>query len=303
MFTKILKKLYIQIANPRYHLSSLFIYRFHWLISKINILKKNKNFQEGVLIWDIRSNPTTFDIVYYIYLAYVFFDKKNIKKFDVLILIPKSYVFNYRNKDYSKFVSGKDMQKRIHSMIVPILYSFNCIKKVTIINCKKTIFNISKLKVTFPEFYNPYYYFLYGFESYKDVYKLLKKNVNYNLYSKSKISREKILNEITNGSDINDYITFTLRDYGYAPIRNSSSSIIKLIYDFSKEINKKLILVPDNIEELKHYEIPSDVLIHKGARKNIDMRIALYQFSEVNIFMQSGPSDLSHFKNHNFKLG
>ena len=90
MFTKILKKLYIQIANPRYHLSSLFIYRFHWLISKINILKKNKNFQEGVLIWDIRSNPTTFDIVYYIYLAYVFFDKKNIKKFDVLILIPKS---------------------------------------------------------------------------------------------------------------------------------------------------------------------------------------------------------------------
>tara|TARA_B100000212_G_scaffold337353_1_gene312054 strand:- start:2837 stop:3931 length:1095 start_codon:yes stop_codon:yes gene_type:complete len=296
MIRKILKRLLNEITNPSFGLTRKTIYYFHALLSKANILKHHKNNKKGVLIWDIRSNPITFDIIYLVYIGYRFFHNKNIKEFDVIIFIPKDYIFkSYTWEEYSRYLSGRDLKKRINNMLIPILIHFNCIKKVRILDNKKKLLNVCNRIVTFPEFYNPFYYYKSGFDSYKTLYKLLKRNIYPNPYISSPRSRYKILSEVSKNSEIKSYITFTLRDYGFAPKRNSSTSQIKLIYDFSKNINKKLILIPDQISKLSNYEIPSDVLIHNGARKSIDKRIALYQFSELNFFVQAGPSDLSHF--------
>ena len=295
MLRKILKRLFNEFRNPSYDFSLRIIHNFHFLLSKINIFN-NKNFNKGVLIWDIRSNPITFDIIYLVYLAYIFFCNRNIKVFEVLVFIPKNYIFKSISfGGYSNFVTEKDLEKRIHNLLIPILSSFNCITKVTIIKDRKTLLNNYKLKVTYPELYNPYYYFTSGFRSYKFMYKSLKINNINNPYLLTTISLYEILSSLSLKHEINEYITFTLRDYGYEPKRNSSSSQIKLVYDFSKNINKKLILIPDKILELKNYEIPSDVLIDINARNDIKRRIALYKYSKVNIFMQAGPADLSHF--------
>ena len=291
MFKRIFSRLIFEVISPKFNLSKTFFYHFHYFINKINFFKNNNIKDEALLIWDVRSQAISFDVVNFVRHAFNFFYLKNIKEFNVVLFIPKKYKFKpFDWKEYSSYVNSNELKERIDNLIIPILSSYNCIDKICVINSYKDLVNICKKKITYPEFYNPYYYFPHG-DSCKTYYKLLQENITPNPYLSSK-NDSKVISKIY---DKYQYITFSLRDYGYSPARNSSSSEIKLVYAFSKIINRKLVLVPDKISELKKYEIPSDVIICNEARNNLYERITLYKKSEINIFMVSGPSELSHF--------
>ena len=295
MIRKILNKLFYEFTRPSNFISKKFLYNFHSLINRINFFKKNHFLNQGILIWDIRSQSITFDIVTLIYFANNFFFSKKITKFNVVLFIPKQYKFKpFDWQGYSNFINSNDLKKRIKNMIIPILSSYSCIDKVIVLENKKDIIKLCKKNLCYPEFYNPYYYFPIGF-NYRSFFISFKKNVTPIPYILSKNNRTKETSFISENPKNQNYITFTLRDYGYSPNRNSSSIEIKLVNNFAKVINKKLILIPDKISKLNQYEIPNEIIIDKQARNNMYKRIALYDKSEVNIFMPSGPSELSHF--------
>ena len=295
MIRKILNKLFYEFTTPSNFISKKFLYNFHKLRNRINFFKKNQCLNQGILIWDIRSQPITFDIVVFVHRAKIFFFHKKITKFNVVLFIPEEYEFKpFDFQGYSNFINSNDLRKRIKNIIIPILSSYNCINNVILLNKKKEIINLCKKNVCYPEFYNPYYYLPTGY-SYKSYYRFLKENIIPNPYIIPKKNEPKSLSHIRGNIQKQEYITFTLRDYGYSPNRNSSSKEIKLVNDFAKAINKKLILIPDNISELKRYKIPNEVIIDKQARNNINKRISLYHESKVNIFMQSGPAEMANF--------
>lgn len=295
MIRKIFNRLFYEFTRPSNFISKKFLYNFHSLINRINFFKKIQSLNQGILIWDIRSQPITFDIVIFVYHAQKFFFHKKITKFNVVLYIPEEYKFKpFDFQGYSNVINSNDLKKRIKNMIIPILSSYNCIDKVILFNKKKDVINICKKNVCFPEFYNPYYYLPSGY-SYKSFYRSSSENIIPNPYILPKNNYSRTLIHISKNIQNQEYITFTLRDYGYSPNRNSSSIEIKLVNNFAKAINKKLILIPDKISELKQYEIPNEVIIDKQARNNIYTRIALYHESKVNIFMQSGPAEMSHF--------
>ena len=210
------------------------------------------------MIYDVRNNPITFDIVFIIYSAYLFFLKQGIKNFKLIIFEPKYYQYDRPMlSSYSKYISSSDLKKRITSMILPIAESFNCVNSIEIISSYK---DFKKLKInnkyTFPQFFNPKIYSPIV-QNHKEIYFNLLKIKKKELYPYliSVFSKEEIISKISRDKKIKKYATITLRDYGYNPERNSSSKEIKIAFSYAKKRGLSLILVPDEISNLGNYEI------------------------------------------------
>ena len=137
------KRLKQEIISPTRNFSKKALYIIHNLIDILSI-KIGKRKME-YLIYDVRNNPITFDIVFIIYYGYLFFLKQDKKIFKLIIFEPKNYQYNRPMlSSYSKYISSSDLKKRINAMILPIAESFNCINSIEIISSYK---DFKKLKI------------------------------------------------------------------------------------------------------------------------------------------------------------
>ena len=125
--------------------------------------------------------------------------------------------------------------------------------------------------------------FLYEIESFNAPFLIPKKFTFFN----AKKSLQKIL-------DVN-YITLTLRDYGFSPSRNTTQFDIEEAIKVANNLKSKLVIVPDNIENLSNYTFKSDAIICKEARDDMNSRIKLYSKSKLNLFTTSGTLFISLF--------
>ncbi len=250
------------------------------------------------LIYDVRNNPITFDFVFIVYYAYLFFLKKGIKSFKLIIYEPNNYQYDRPMlASYSKYISNLDLKKRISSMILPIADSFNCINTIEFISSHKDFKKLNiDTRYILPQFFDPRIYSPIV-QNHKKIYFNLLNNKKRGLYPylKSIFSKEEIIEKISSKKKIIKYATITLRDYGYNPVRNTSSKEIKIALCYAKSHGLKLILVPDEIKNLKKYDIPKEIIIYSGARESLKERIGLYSYSEMNIFPPCGAANISLF--------
>ncbi len=278
-----------------------FIYKFLVNINKNAIFCKKT---EALYLWDVRTNPISFDFTCNLYLVFKYFEIKGFIDFDLIVYIPEGYDFKpFEFQNYSKFVSSGDLFKRIDDLIIPLAKACPSVKRIKVITSKCALQKEinPKYKMILP--HNSDHSFSYNIR--RDEKKLINflksetKPLSYPglKYSKSSL---KLFNEIgINFEDIKSsklkYVTLTLRDYGFSPLRNTNSDDIKIALQFCKNIKAKLILVPDSVENLSNYFIPKSIRICLSARKRIDFRIALYSLSEVNLFSNSGPHGAALF--------
>ena len=290
------KRLKQEIISPTRNFTRKGLYIIHNLIYTLSIKIGKKKIE--YLVYDVRNNPITFDIVFIIYYGYLFFLKQGIKNFKLIIFEPKYYQYNRPMlSSYSKYVSSADLKKRLTSMILPIAESFNCINSIEIISSYK---DFEKLKINtryiFPQFFNPRIYSP-NVQNHKKIYFNLLKNKKKELYPYliSAFSKEEIISKISSQIKIIKYATITLRDYGFNPARNTSSKDIKIALSYAKSKGLSLILVPDEIKNLDNYEIPKEIIIYSRARESLKERVGLYSYSEINIFPPCGAANISLF--------
>ncbi len=290
------KRLKQEIICPTRNFSKKILFIIHNFIEIFSIKTGKKKI--SYLIYDVRNNPITFDFVFIVYYAYLFFLKQGVKNFKLIIYEPKDYEYDRPMLSaYSKYISSADLKKRINAMILPIAECFNCVSSIKFISSYE---DFKKLKINtryiLPQFFNPKIYSP-NVQNHKKIYFNLLKNKKKKLYPylESIFSREEILERISRDEKIMKYATITLRDYGYNPIRNSSSKEIKLAYFYAKTRGLKLILVPDEIKNLDNYDIPDEIIIYSRARESLKERIGLYSHSEMNIFPPCGAANISLF--------
>ena len=118
---KFFLKLKRELISPRRKYVFLFcitLQVFRILIDSIRRINSKKN----ILVWDIRSNPITFDFLYTIFVAFYNF---NLPKngFDLILFIPKnSHHFFYESiltdPNYSQFVNIEEYLRRVNNMIL-----------------------------------------------------------------------------------------------------------------------------------------------------------------------------------------
>ncbi len=296
-FRKFLGKLKTRIFSP-----PTIIEKSFWdLIFSIFLFKvkktKNQSNKKCLLIWDIRTNSITFDVVNLLFESNLRFSKKGINSFDVLIYFPKDFVPQLPSiESYSKYINSSDLLNRYKNLVIPIFESSRSVRKILYSdNPKDTKDIISNYKNVIPKVFEPNFYspitqdlkFLY-----KNLLKMQTKKVLIPSISKISLKGKKYLKK--NKYLENKYLTFTVRDYGFSKYRNTNNNDIEKFIEFASLINARPIVVPDKISLIKKYEYLKDkCLIYKEARENIYKRISLYSNSIVNIFTASGPGQLS----------
>ena len=271
---------------------------FHAFYSFINLFfNVNYKREKALLVWDIRVNSVTFDFIFVIFYVLNSIRCKSIKSFDLIIFCPKDVTIKpFSWSDYNKYVSEEDIINRIKDMILPLADAFDCVDKVLILEDETTLIEyIRDFRFVFPRNYHPRYFYVEPLD-YLNVYKILKNDLNIKIPSLSppkSISKDlQTLESKINGKN---YMTITLRDYGYAPTRNTNDSDIKNAFLMAGILQCILVIVPDNISKLDDYNINSNILISYSARNNLKDRISLYSKSIVNIFKPSGPAYVSIF--------
>ncbi len=265
-------------------------------IKNFNFSKKGNN--KTALIWDVRCNPITFDFIFAIFYTYsMLVRKEKIKSFDLIIYFPEKFIlkpFSFRN--YDKYVNSEEINLRIQKMILPLGNSFNCINKTIFVNNEKELLEkIHEYSIIYPRNYHSKYFLIAPLEFIKG-YKFLNEIVIFNApFLIPKISSFFNKKKSTNNILHENYITLTLRDYGYSPLRNTNQLDVDKANEVANFLKLKLVIVPDNIGNLKNYTFKSDNIICKEAREDMYSRIKLYSKSKLNLFTTSGAIFVSLF--------
>ena len=92
-----------------------------------------------------------------------------------------------------------------------------------------------------------------------------------------------------------EFVVLTLRDYGFAPERNTSQHDINVAYKFANSLNALLVVIPDDFSKLQNYILPDGSVVCEAARQTLEIRVLLYSASIVNIFRPCGPNALCYF--------
>ena len=292
---KLLKRIKIEITRPNVGLTKFFIYSLNYLICIF--LPRKGNYGRPYLVWDARKESIAFDFTCFILNAYNVFEKKGYSNFDLIIYNPTNFKPSpFEWKDYNLHVKSSELTNRINEMIYKLASSFECISKIHLVSEIKDMYNLMQLSsFIYPVNYHPIFFQPQTF-NYKKLHYNLMKSQDYiipKIIPNSKYSKE--LKDFYSTLKNKEYITLTLRDYGFSPKRNTSDRDFKQAIKLAKKLNLKLVLVPDKKENLVNYSITSDCLICFTARDNLFDRINLYAQSNLNIFQTSGPAYIPLF--------
>ena len=269
------------------------------------IRKKNT----AIYVWDPTHNSITFDFICCLYSAFNEISQYGFNTFELIIYLPKGYKLKpFDFQQYSSYISSEDMHRRINNLILPLARSCNCVSGIKVIESKKKLYKEinPSYKLVIPLNYSPNF-FQYTYKNPKKHFRLCsreKKPIKFQgLIEKKKNYRyfkELDFKNRDSEKNLKKYITLTLRDYGYQPMRNSDDNDILIAYEFAKLKKADLIIVPDVIQNISNYKIPKGVKICREARLSIEERISLYKNSLVNLFSNSGTSSVSIYT-HNSK--
>ena len=269
-----------------------FIFKiFNFIFLRTNFFRKN----QGLLIWDIRSNSITYDLIYLLFETKKFFDNYYLRNFDVLIFHPIDYSTKLPNiENYKKFINTQDLSNRVKDLILPILYSTKNVKNVYYSKSYlETIKIFSNYNFILPKIYNPYFYSPNP-QDYKKLFKHFNSLSCRNIYTSCPLDiantypKEKKFSEL--------YATFTLRDYGFGKERNTNLQDIKNFLLFCKLNFYKPIIIPDDLKKIDFYNKNfKNLHFFIPARQNFMERVFIYKHSKVNFFSPSGPASLSIF--------
>lgn len=267
-------------------------------------LIRNKN--TAIFVWDSRHESITFDFICCLYSAFNEVSKYGFNTFELIIYLPRGNKLKpFDFQKYSSYISSEDLHRRIKNLIIPLAESCRCVSGIKVIESKKKLFKeinpVNKLVI--PLNYNP------NFSSYN--YKNTKKHFRNCSREKKPIKFEGLIEKEKNykyfkeldfqnrdtENNFKKYITLTLRDYGYQPMRNTDNNDILIAHKFAKIKKADLIIVPDVIQNISNYKIPKGVKICREARLSIEERISLYKNSLVNLFSNSGTNAVSIYTN------
>lgn len=255
--------------------------------------KDNRNL---VVVWDVRSSAITYDFIWFLFQCSNFCREENNSQFDLIIYVPNDFEFMpFSWGGYNKFVNSEELRERISSLIIPLAGMFSSVRSHCLIdNAEDLRATIRSLRV-FPKFYDPERYFPSVLD-YRYVFGILQGKFFHEfpklLANEILVNHELVRLELPIGSS---YITLTLRDYGYASARNTSSDDITIVLSVADYFGLEVILIPDKMENCEYYIKKFGRKLSIQSRIDVNVRVALYSKSILNIFSPSGPSAASLF--------
>lgn len=95
------------------------------------------------------------------------------------------------------------------------------------------------------------------------------------------------------GLNVSKLISVTIRDYGYGNDRNSNLSEWYRFADYVMGKGYDVVFIPD-VENAMLSPVNKDYVVFDQASWNLHLRVALYQISYLNMFVNAGPAALCY---------
>ena len=264
--------------------------------------------ERAVFVWDSSSNPVTFDFIYTLFWVSNQFSLLGFKKFD-LILYRANYTKLMTFRGYDKIISHQELMERVYNIILAFAKLHPCVAEIKLVDSIGAFRSDlhDPLAYILPRHYsNSYSPSILNlskvFLLWKDLrprdsrLPFLKVPANIDLNNCFRSEDSLIVNNFKiDDSSFPDFVVLTLRDYGFAPERNTSQHDIDVAFKFANSVNALLVLIPDDLSKLQSYILPDHTVVCKAARQTLAIRVLLYSASIVNLFRPCGPSNLCYF--------
>lgn len=264
--------------------------------------------ERAVFVWDSRSNPVTFDFIYTLFWVSNQFNLLGFKKFDLIIYRAEN-TESMSFRGYDKIVPHQETIKRVDNIILALAKLHSCVGDIKIVESFSEFQSDLQDPLAFilPRYYSKTYSPLAS--NYTDVFKLwkdlrprdsrislFKVPANIDLNNCFKADDAPLIKKfVSYDASFPEFVVLTLRDYGFAPERNTSQHDIDVAFKFASSLNALLIIIPDDSSKLQNYLLPDHSVVCEAARQNLEMRVLLYYASIINIFRPCGPSALCFF--------
>ena len=90
-FKKLVQKIQRRIFAPPTNIEKALLNLLFSIFSKVKLKNNGLNLKENLLIWDIRNNSITFDLLHLLFETSIRFCLKKEEKFDVLYIFSKRF--------------------------------------------------------------------------------------------------------------------------------------------------------------------------------------------------------------------
>jgi len=286
---------------------SRFLLDLIYSLARIRLCKSFPK-ERAVFVWDSRSNPVTFDFIYTLFWVSNHFSLLGFKKFD-LILYRANNTKSMSFRGYDKIVSHQETIKRVNNIILAIAKLHPCVGDIKLVESLSEFQSDlqDQSACILPRYYSKSYSPLISnysaiFKLWKDLHPrdgrlhLFEVPANIDLNNCFKAEDTPLISSfIINDAPFPEFVVLTLRDYGFAPERNTSQYDIDVAYKFANSLNTLLIVIPDDVSKLQNYILPDRTVICEAARQSLEIRVLLYSASIANIFRPCGPNALCYF--------
>ena len=288
-------------------LLSRFLLDTIYSLARIRLYKSFAN-ERAVFVWDSRTNPVTFDFIYTLFWVSNHFSLLGFNKFD-LIIYKHSNTKSMSFRGYDKIVSHQETIKRVNNIILAIAKLHPCVGDIKLVESLSEFQSDlqDQSACILPRYYSKSYSPLISnysaiFKLWKDLHPrdgrlhLFEVPANIDLNNCFKAEDTPLISSfIINDAPFPEFVVLTLRDYGFAPERNTSQHDIDVAFKFASSLNALLVIIPDDVLKLPNYILPDDSVVCEAARLTLEIRVFLYSSSVVNLFRPCGPLALCYF--------
>lgn len=246
---------------------------------------KDKSF---LAIYDLKSNPATFDFSFFLIDAEIHASKVGCSDFDVIILEKQSDGFISRDASYNKIMDEISQQWRIKNLLLPITTLHKKIRNISVYNPKHNLVDIlNSYNFIYPKEYSKFLSPPFFYE--KAIPRL---NVSkFTGFEADNYALDAVADWQKSVQIEGNQISITLRNYGYDTSRNSDFKIWKNFADYLTKKGYSVVFIPDTENCFVEVSELQDNLIFTPASWNLQLRLALYEKSVLN-FVTGGPATL-----------
>ena len=283
-FEWFLKRVRYEILNP-----SVRVGKF---LKSLRFPNSGKN---NLLVWDLSIVHPTYDIIWFYSIALVYLRFQKVENFKLLIVLPEKNLKPFK-RDQKDYYTKYNTEWRIDNLLLPLS---NYLPAKEVIYSKND--NDYKKLISSSNFIFPFTYKKFLPSGLTDLdYKVLFNEEDLEFIKPKVLAQEYLKNLLKNKNKNNKRIlTINLRKMKYLNERNSNEKEWFKVADLLDK-NFFIIIVPDNDDD--DTTIFNKFYISREAQWNIDMRVALYSISSMNLFVNSGPCSLCIFSSFPYMM-
>ena len=291
-FKWFINRIRIEFKTPRLKATKPIIFFIHSVLSffsKLIFSSKNKSYidaDEVLAVYDLNSQPITFDFAYFLVGAEVF-AKQNGKSKLFIWFVQKNKDF-IKDERYLKHVDEDSQNWRLNNILLPLARmhaaytGFGILPQGTSVN--KYIKDSLIYPEGFAENYSPRF-------NYKDLRDSMGMDSSSYRGLQTSLQGQKYINSWKNHSEIDlPIVSITLRNYGYDPSRNSNVKEWVKFADWLSQRGYTPVFIPDVDACWEPDDALGSHLVFTDACWNLEIRMAFYDSCFLSFFYSNGVS-------------